>query len=101
MSEKLALDLDLHSASALYLMIETAIDSLNYKGGKLGQIKLMPLEQRPLGFNLKEETIDLTIELNKGILEEAGILLPEIAEIVKELDPDKPTKPIIILKPNF
>jgi hypothetical protein len=99
-SPSLELDLNQKEAVSLYLIIDTAIDTFNYKAEILKEIQSLPPDQRPKDL-MDGETLQGTINLNKTITKEAVQFQKAISEIIIELEPIKENTPTIILPPNF
>jgi hypothetical protein len=97
MAEELHLNLDANEAAALYLLLETAIDTLEYKKQTLLEISILPEGERP--DELKDiEKINGVISLNNELTQTAKDLSKEVGNIIVELE--KP-EPQILPKPNW
>ena len=96
--EELDLPLNQEEAASLYLLLETAIDTLKSKGNILKEIQTLDEKDRPEevkdSANLQE-----VINLNKTLMESGLQFRKDVGQLIVELD--KPKGPIIIPKPNF
>lgn len=96
--EELDLTLNSEEASALYLIVQSGLDSLAQKKVILDEINLLPKEDRPE--ELKEqETLNGVLNLNKDLTLRGKDFLKQIGEIIIELE--KPQGPIIMPKPKW
>lgn len=95
--ETLPLDLDIHSASSLFIILDAGKDALAYKKTVLEKLKLMPEVHRDPP--LDDEQLAGVIKLNQDLLAQAEVFSKEVTQIILELE--KPPQKLKIIKPNF
>jgi len=96
--EELELHLDVTEASALFLLLETAIDTLKFKAQVLGDIGKLKINERPKDLQNPDDLAEV-IRLNSKLRQDGLDIMKEVGQIILELG--LPKGPIIIPKPKF
>lgn len=96
--ETLPLDLNKDKAAVLILLLDTSLDSLNYKGEILKQVKELPADKRP--DELKDEQVlNDTMVNNEALILDGIAMIKEVSKILEELDGPNAKPETIITKP--